>query len=58
MDIKDINKIVILIELKKGNIHQVLTSRENKEIVLRIIASADNGLKVDKELEPIEFKEK
>ena len=58
MNLTDISQIVILVELKNGNAYQVLTSKENKEIALQIIATADGALRLDKELEPIEFKEK
>ena len=58
MNLTDISKIVILVELKNGNAHQVLTSKENKEFALQLIATADGKLSLDKELAPIEFKEK
>ena len=58
MNLTDISKIVILVELKNRNAHQVLTSKENKEFALQLIATADGKLSLDKELEPIEFKEK
>lgn len=58
MNISDIQKIVILIETPEGNAHQVLASKENKEICLQILAQAEGGLRVTKEIMPIEFIEK
>ena len=36
MDLNDIECIVILVQLKNGNAHQVLTTKENKEVALKI----------------------
>lgn len=58
MDLNDIECIVILVQLKNGNAHQVLTTKENKEIALNIIAASDGKLCLDEELEPITFKTK
>lgn len=58
MDLNDIEVIVILVQLKNGNAHQVLTTKENKEIALQIIAANDGKLSLDKELAPITFKTK
>lgn len=58
MNIDDIETIFIAVQLKSGGAHQVLTTKENKEIALRLIGSADGGLKLDKELEPLTFEYK
>lgn len=50
-----IDKILIIVEYK-GNAHQVLASKDNKELVLQMLSSLENGLKLDKELEPYELK--
>jgi hypothetical protein len=36
-------------------LHQVLTSKENKEVALRMIAIQDESLKLDKEIMPVVF---
>jgi hypothetical protein len=46
--------IVILVQLKNGSAHQVLTSKENK-VALRMIAIQDESLKLDKEIMPVVF---
>lgn len=59
MDLEDIDTIVILVQLKNGNAHQVLTTKENKKIALQIITASDGGkLALDKELMPITFETK
>jgi hypothetical protein len=40
---------------KNGSAHQVLTSKENKEVALRMIAIQDESLKLDKEIMPVVF---
>lgn len=51
--IDDIETVLIIVQFKDGSAHQVLTTKEHKEIAVRIIAQADNGLKLDKELAPM-----
>jgi len=58
MTLENVESIVVLIQLKDGSAHQVLTTKTNKIIALQMIATADNGLKVDKELKPIVFETK
>ena len=55
MTMDDIEKIVVIVQLKNGSAHQVLTTKENKRIALQIINLADNGLKLDKEIMPMTF---
>jgi hypothetical protein len=54
MSFDEIETIVILV-LKNGSAHQVLTSKENKEVALRMIAIQDESLKLDKEIMPVVF---
>jgi hypothetical protein len=54
MSFDEIETIVILVQLKNGSAHQVLTSKENKEVALRI-AIQDESLKLDKEIMPVVF---
>lgn len=51
----DIEMVVIIVQFKDGSAHQVLTTKENKEIAVQMIALADQGLKLDKELMPMTF---
>lgn len=55
--IDDIETIAILVQIK-GNSHQVLTTKENKEVLLRMLSSLDGGLKLDTALAPVEFVKK
>jgi hypothetical protein len=55
MSFDEIETIVILVQLKNGSAHQVLTSKENKEVALRMIAIQDESLKLDKEIMPVVF---
>jgi hypothetical protein len=55
MSFDEIETIVILVQLKNGSAHQVLTSKENKEVALRIIAAEDGTLKLDQEIMPVVF---
>jgi hypothetical protein len=52
MSFDEIETIVILVQLKNGSAHQVLTSKENKE---GMIAIQDESLKLDKEIMPVVF---
>jgi hypothetical protein len=54
MSFDEIETIVILVQLKNGSAHQVLTSKENK-VALRMIAIQDESLKLDKEIMPVVF---
>jgi hypothetical protein len=54
MSFDEIETIVILVQLK-WFCHQVLTSKENKETALRMIAIQDESLKLDKEIMPVVF---
>lgn len=53
MDIEDIEIIFLAVQLKDGSAHQVLTSKQNKEILLQVLAGMDGNIKLDKEIEPI-----
>jgi len=52
MEIENISKILICVEMDNGNAHQVLTSIDNKQMALRLIASIDEGLKLSSQIEP------
>lgn len=56
--LEDIETVLIVVQFKDGSAHQVLTTKENKNSAVLIIASADGGLKLDKELMPIILKTK
>lgn len=58
MKMSDIETVLIIVQFKNGSAHQVLTTKENKEIAVQMIALADNGLKLDKELMPVELETK
>ncbi len=58
MSIDDIDLIAVIIQFKDGNAHQVLASKENKEIMLRLLAHSEGSLKLDKELMPVRFEYK
>lgn len=57
---EQIEKILVLVELKNGNVHQVLTSKDRKTIALKMMESEKHGkIMLSEEIEPIElqFKE-
>jgi hypothetical protein len=58
LEIEDIESILIIVQFKDGNAHQVLTSKENKEVAIHMIAAADGRLALDKELAPMILKHK
>lgn len=48
--------ILVLVELENGNVHQVLTSKEQKEIALRFMKNEkEDALMLSKEIEPLEL---
>jgi len=49
-----IQKIVVLVELAGGKVHQVLCSHEQKNVALRFF-EIDGALKLSTEIEPVEF---
>lgn len=53
---EDVNTIAIFIQLKNGNAHQVLASKENKHLALTLLAKLESGLKLTTEIEPVQFK--
>ena len=55
MKTDDIEKVVIIVEFNNGNAHQVLTTKENKKILIGLLATMDNGLKLSGTLEPVAF---
>jgi hypothetical protein len=50
-----INKILVLVELENGDAHQVLTSREQKEICVHLLRSEDGQLRLSQKIKPIKL---
>lgn len=50
-----ITTIAILVELDNGNAHQVLASKEMKEIILNFLTQEDGKLRLSDRIEPITF---
>lgn len=53
MTTKDFKKIIILVETKEGVAHQVLSSDENKRIMIDLLATMDNGIKLSPKINPV-----
>lgn len=58
MEIDDIKTILICVEFKNGNAHQVLSTHEHKKLMLSILSGMDDGLKVSEEIEPFQLQSK
>lgn len=54
LEIDDITTIAIIVEIN-GNAHQIMSTKENKALMLNMLARMDGGLKLSTEMEPIEF---
>lgn len=52
---KEINRIVVLVEFKDGSVHQVLTTKEKKELMIGMLTNDKGALQVTAEIEPFEF---
>jgi hypothetical protein len=50
-----ITKILILVEMEGGAVHQVLASNLQKQAALHLLKQDDGALKVTKEVMPIEL---
>lgn len=48
-----IKTILILVELDNGHIHQVLSSKEQKEICMALLRSEEGVLRLSERVEPI-----
>jgi hypothetical protein len=48
-----IQTILILVELDNGHVHQVLASKEQKEICTALLRSEDGVLRLSERVEPI-----
>jgi hypothetical protein len=46
-------KILILVELANGNVHQVIASPEKKEICLNLLKQEDGTTLLSKRMEPV-----
>lgn len=52
----NVNKILVLVEMDNGNVHQVLASKEQKEVALHMMKSEKkNALMLSEEVEPFEL---
>jgi hypothetical protein len=58
MEFEDIEKIVIIVQLKSGAAHQVLASKDDKETMLRVLSATNGKILLHKEMMPIVFEEK
>jgi hypothetical protein len=52
--IQDIEQTVIIVQIN-GNAHQVLISKEDKEVIIQMINGLTNGLKLSEEMMPVTF---
>jgi hypothetical protein len=48
-----IQTILILVELDNGHVHQVLASKEQKEICVALLRSEEGALRLSERVEPI-----
>ena len=48
-----INKILILVEMENGAVHQVLTKKEIKEIALNMMTNDEGVLQLSDRVEPL-----
>ena len=48
-----IQTILILVELDNGHVHQVLASKEQKEICMALLRSEEGALRLSERVEPI-----
>ena len=48
-----IQTILILVELDNGHVHQVLASKEQKEICMALLRSEEGVLRLSERVEPI-----
>ena len=54
-----ITKLSMLVELDNGKVYQLITTQENKDIYLGVIAQYEGGIKIiEAPLEEIEIKTK
>jgi len=49
----EIKTILILVELDNGHVHQVLASKEQKEICMALLRSEDGVLRLSERVEPV-----
>ena len=48
-----IQTILVLVELDNGHVHQVLASREHKEVCLSLLKSEEGVLRLSERVEPV-----
>lgn len=54
-----ITKLSMLVELNNGNVHQLITTSENRDMYLEVIEQYEKGIKlIEAPLEDIEIKNK
>jgi len=52
----DIETVSVLVQFKNGDAHQVLTSKEMKHLMLRMLIDPDtNTLMLSEAIEPVQF---
>lgn len=52
---QEISRIVVLVEFNTGAVHQVLSSREKKQLLIQMLTNDEGVLQVTAEIEPFEF---
>lgn len=50
-----INQVLVLIELDSGHVHQVLASKEQKDLVVQLLRSDEGILRLSERVEPIKL---
>jgi hypothetical protein len=48
-----IQKVLVLVELENGHVHQVIAGAEQKEICVNLMRSEDGVLQLSKRLRPV-----
>lgn len=58
MNLQDVKKVLIIVELEDGSAHQVLATSDEKKTALFAMVATGGKLVLDKELMPIVLKTK
>lgn len=51
----EIARVLIIVELKNGNAHQLLATRENKKLAVDLLGQMEGAIRLDKKLVPFEL---
>lgn len=54
LTINDIEQLVVIVQIN-GNAHQVLLSKQDKELTKHFLANLQGGLKLASEMMPLKF---